>query len=368
MKTLLRLSFIFLVLIYFQSRALATVWTVSNDPNRPAQFTNLQDAVDAASPGDTLRIAGSNTEYTGVELFFPMVWIGEGASNPDGFSTSIGGLRLKNLNSSLGSSGSKFFGIAWGYAWPLYGVGLYGNFTGQTAGVNNRLSDIQFERCTFQYEPGFSDGMFEQILFRHCYFQYGITFSSQGPYSGVVVTNSVFFHQNSGDISGPGSNYPLGGGVIIRNCLFNQSTSNAFDANNLFEIIVENCIFYKSEPTGAQNSVFNNNITYLCNNNTLPYGSNAGSGNLSNVNPLYVDYPALGGSWSWAYDFGLQAGSPAIGTGTNGTNIGLTGGNAPINNIPGYSRIPVVTELTLPSTSVPVGGNLPVQVKAKTRN
>jgi hypothetical protein len=34
--------------------------------------------------------------------------------------------------------------------------------------------------------------------------------------------------------------------------------------------VVENNIFYKAEPTGAVNSIFNNNLTFLCNNGTLP--------------------------------------------------------------------------------------------------
>ena len=335
----------------------ATVWTVSNDINRPAQFTNLQDAIDVASPGDTMRVAGSTAAYAGVDLFFPMVIIGEGANNPDGKNTYISGIGLKNLNASLGSSGSKFYGIR------FPGVAFYGDFTGQTIGTNNKIENITFERCFFNSSISFSNGFFNDFLFRNCGFASWIYCSSGGPYSSIVFTNCI-----NPFISGPGSNYPFNGGVIVRNCVYLNNTNDCFN-NNVYELIVENCIFFKAEPTGANNSVFNNNITYLCNEGAIPYGTNAGSGNLENVNPLFIDYPPLGSvNFSWSHDYGLQAGSPGIGTGTNGTNIGLTGGNSPVNNIPGNSRIPVVTEINLPNASVPVGGNLQINVKAKTRN
>lgn len=345
----------------------ATVWTVSNDPNRPAQFTTLQAAIDVASPGDTLRIAGSNTQYSGVDLYFPMVFIGEGANNPDGYSTVIDrknnsyyySLALRNLNSSLGASGSKFYGIYF----TSY-TNFHGNFTGQSTGVNNKIENVVFERCRWTSYPDFQNGFFNNILFRNCVFpgnSYKIYFSSAGPYSGIVFTNCV-----NPNISGPGSNYPFNGGVIVRNSIYLNTTYDAF--SYAYELIVENCIFYKAEPTGAENSVFNNNLTYLCDDNALPYGTNAGSGNIINADPLFIDYPNMPTSFSWSHDYGLQAGSPASGTGTNGTDMGLTGGNSPVNNIPGHSRIPVVTEITLPNSSVPVGGNLEINVKAKTRN
>ncbi|MBY0436007.1 MAG: hypothetical protein K2U26_18100, partial [Cyclobacteriaceae bacterium] len=41
----------------------ATIRTVSNDPNRPAQFTTIQAALNAATPGDTVYVSGSATAY-----------------------------------------------------------------------------------------------------------------------------------------------------------------------------------------------------------------------------------------------------------------------------------------------------------------
>lgn len=84
---------------------------------------------------------------------------------------------------------------------------------------------------------------------------------------------------------------------------------------------------------------------------------------------MFINYPQLGGAnHSFSHDYGLQVGFLAIGTGTNGTQIGLTGGNSPVNNIQKNPKIPAVTELTIPVSSVPTGGTLQINLKAVTRD
>ncbi len=338
----------------------ATVWTVSNDPDRPAQFTSIQAAVDNAAPNDTLRIAGSSTNYTQtIDIKIPLTLIGEGANNPDGENTTVqASVLFGRLNNSMSSSGSRIYGILFmSYSSPS--VNINGYFGGGNAD-DFKIEDIQFERCHFNIKLRMESYNYSNILFRHCVFSNHVYF--KGNHLGNVFTNCVF---DSELIIGEHNNN-LNGGIIIRNCLFLNRIYSCF--SNIIGIIIENSIFYKCEPSGAENSVFNNNITYLCNNNTLPYSSNVGSGNLENTNPMFTDYPALGGSFDWAHDYTLLSGSPGIGTGTNGTNIGLDGGNAPVANIPGHSRIPVVDNLVLPTSSVPVGGNLEINIQAHIRD
>ncbi|MBK9255783.1 MAG: hypothetical protein IPM42_09875 [Saprospiraceae bacterium] len=362
MRTSIFRFFIFLLFISVYNTTYATVWTVSNDPARPAQFTTITAAVNAASPGDTLRIAGSNTTYDVPTLYFKLVFIGEGANNPNGQSTQLSGFTLSRLNSSLGSSGSKFYGVKFsaGGSGVIYVTPTFSGGTLET----QVLEDFIFERCQLGpvYIQGSTNTKIKNILFRNCWFWGGNPLIVSGAHiNSITLTNCVIDPRNI-----QGDAQPLNGNLLIRNCLFLNSTSSRFVSIN--GAIVENCIFYKSEPTGAINSVFNNNITYLCNSNTIPYGSNAGSGNLINVNPLFISYPPLGADFAWTHNYGLQVGSPALGTGSNGTNIGLTGGNAPVNNIPGNSRIPVVTGLTLPTSSIPVNGTLEINIQAISRN
>lgn len=340
----------------------ATVWTVSNDANRPAQFTDVQAAHDAASPNDTLLVTGSTTAYNTLSLVKPLVVYGESIDGVDFAKTTINSINFRRLNNSLSSSGSRIYGVT------ISNVYFDGSFAGNATGEAT-LSDIIIERCritgggtVYQYD-GLSD-----LTFRNCWFETGnmtIGFPNNSNISNLIFTNNVI---DNWVFSGGYSNMDFNGNVVFRNNLFINRTSNAFNSN-MQELVLENNIFYRAEPTGLVNSTFNNNLSYLCNNNDLPYGSNVGSGNLVNVDPNLVNYPALGGvAHSWDWDYSLQAGSPAIGTGTNGSDIGINSGNSPVANLYTYAKIPAVTSLDIPVSSVPVGGTLQINIQAVSRD
>lgn len=347
------------------SEAHATIWTVSNDANRPAQFTTLQEAHDAASIGDTILITGNNAynaEYAGINVYKPLTFIGEGIDDTSGPATRIGSMTFRRLNNALGSSGSRMYGC------DVYYITIEPDFSGSAAG-EEVLSDFIFERLEIYYMSlnSSSGEQINDVTVRNCVFESYGGMSAQGSgalslTSNVILSNNVFsnFTINSGG--------EVNNTWLLQNNLFLNKTSDVF-SQYCSELVIENNIFYKAEPTGASNSIFNNNLTFLCNNGTLPYGSNVGSGNIDGENPLFVNYPELGGVvHSFAHDYSLQSGSPAAGTGTNGSDIGLNGGNAPVANIPQYAAIPAVTLLDIPVSSVPVGGTLQVNIEAISRN
>lgn len=335
---------------------LAATRTVSNNPARPAQHTTIQAAVNAAVAGDTILVTGSATAYTGFTTLKQLVIIGEGINSP--LVTVDGGVYFGRLNSSLSSSGSRLYGVK-----CLSVIHLYPSFSGAQSG-QEILNDIIIERChlasVYLYDV---NGTISNITLRNNVMTGGYLFyCTETQISTILLTNNVF---------GPGyaytANLNMNGNVILRNNIFLNRATDGFVA--AAGLVLENNIFYKYEPTGCTNCTFNNNITYLCNNNTLPPSGSVGSGNIQSADPKFVNYPALGGvDHSFAHDYGLQAGSPAIGTGTNGTNIGLTGGNSPVNNIQQFPKIPAVTQLTIPVSSVPTGGTLQINLKAVTRD
>ena len=361
------LTLAFFLFVSVQSQA--TVWTVSNVTSRPAQFTQLQAAIDSALINDTILMTGGGALYSTATLRKPMVIIGEGIG-PQTTPARISQLNLYRLNSSLAADGSKIYGLR------INNLYIDGNFTGASVGQET-INNIIIERCqieTTRYQS--SDGGFNNLTFRNCLFkdidgsgQTRAEFFEVSEFSAVLYTNCVF----SNSIFWTWYVWvSVNSGIIIRNCLFMNTTTSIFQGGSgrtIQQLIVENSIFYKAEPTGTNNSTFNNNITYLNNSNTIPYGSNLGSGNIINIDPKFSNYPQLGAGHAWSYNFNLLAGSPAIGTGTNGTDIGLTGGNAPINsNLHQVPKIPVVTEVNIPVSSVPVGGTLQINIKANTRN
>ena len=365
---------VFLSIILVASAQLlqATVWTVSFD-TRPAQFTNLQVAVDTASAGDTILINGYQSGYSSTYIKKPLVLMGEKMDEPGNNSNNsltnpyptsrVYRIYLGRLNSYTGADGTKIYGLAISY---LY---LHPDFTGAQAGQTS-LDDILIERCQLD-QVNFDSyyRQFSNITFRNTVFTNRINglgkYYSQTSFSNILFTNCVF---SNAYIDGDG--YSLAGNVVVRNSVFiNRTANNCF--SNIKGLIVENNVFYRSEPGGCTDCTYNNNLTYLCNDNTLPpsSGNSVGSGNIEGVDPQWLNYPAQGAvGWTQYHDYSSSAGSPVLGTGTNGTNIGLMGGNAPVANVPVHPKNPEVIEVDIPVSSVPAGGTLQINLKAKTRD
>jgi len=363
-------SFLFLCVCYaIGSSAMAGVITVSNVSNRPAQYTGLQAAVDAAAAGDTILITGGGANYGNVTLVKRLVLIGEGIrSNYVG----VDYLYLRRYNAALGSDSSQFIGLG------INGIYINGDFSGGSS----PLSGYTFERCVlnnqFSSEYG---GLVSDITFRHCYFGGGCTVYFRDTFRNTTLTNCIF---NGGAISPHvGNGNMMNSQVVIRNSLFLNRTSSFFTQSyigwpyfyyaNLNGLVLENNIFFRAEPTGCDNCVFNNNLTYAnTGTSVLPTSGSLGSGNIANADPMFVNFPfnltSPDAGFSWDHNYELQPGSPAIGTGTNGTNIGIWGGNAPVSQIPSTPRIPAVTELNIPVSSVPVGGTLQINLRAVSRD
>jgi hypothetical protein len=356
-----------LTLFSFSNALFATTWTVSNNPERPAQFTTIQLAVNAASPNDTILITGGEYTYSAgtMTTTIPLVFYGEGIRGNEGFpKTTInsGGFNFLRFNSGLSSSGSRVYGIEFSFS----SISIDANFSGALAGQET-MSDIIFERCAFNGNSNANvsinvrDGV-SDITVRNCVFSGGRGLTTSG--NANLLSNIVY----TNNLHSPGGAYFTGtfnGNVVVRNSIFLFNTGAAFNATQL---VVENCIFYRSEPSGCNTCTFNNNLTYLANDNSLPYGNNLGSGNIEGQNPLFASFPALGAGFDWNQSYELLPGSPALGTGTNGIDMGINSGNAPVTQLPEYAKIPAVTNLEIPVSSVPVGGTLQINVEAISRD
>ena len=139
----------------------ATTRTVSNDPNSPAQYHDLQVAINASGPGDTLLIgpslqygSGSNwyaQSYGSITLNFNLVLIGAGAFFDDENNitnkrevTKVDYINLKQISSTSGAGGSKLFGMDISY------VSFQGGFSGSTA-TTGGISNVLIERCKISY-------------------------------------------------------------------------------------------------------------------------------------------------------------------------------------------------------------------------
>jgi hypothetical protein len=201
--------------------------------------------------------------------------------------------------------------------------------------------------------------------------------------TGLLITNNIFnddasfttYHTN---ILGPGT------GLTIKNNLFTKPGIGFLAMAGFTNSTIENNIFFSREPVTSnadvQTSTFNNNLTYNVSWTTLPFGTNVGSGNINSdpqfyISPVGFDFSmTTNNSSPGAYNWRLQPSSPAKNAGTDGTDIGPTGGASPMYVYPapypltGEPAVPQVQSVALPVSSVPSGGTLNIQVKARKRN
>jgi hypothetical protein len=343
----------------------ATTWTVSNNPNSPGQFTSLQAAINNADFYDTIMVAGSATSYGNITINKPLVLVGAGYNNPYGLNASIGTINLNRANLYISASGTKIMGFI------VSTIALDGRFTGGTA-FTQSIDNLVIERCQigtvkFLHQNNYTGSSFNNDTIRNCVITTSISIEQPLTSTDVpVYFNDVILHNNI-----------FNGSRIYDNLKFSTDYSNLFIRNNLFinrvsnclvkinNTIVENNVFYGSEPHGCTGAVYSNNLTFMCFNNNIPGSGNLGSGNIVDANPVFTNFPLQGGALSYSHDFTLLPGSPAIGAGTDGTDIGILGGMLPFD-VGANPYFPQMMEVSLPSgSSVPAGGTLNVHFKAR---
>ena len=318
--------------VLFCIDASATVRTVSNAASQPAQYTNLQTAIDAASPGDTLYVLGTGIAYPAVTIDQQLTVIGSGYAPPaPAQPTSIPTIYLY-----ANSGGSRLIGL------------------NITSNLYLYSSSITVERCNISTISTQVSGL-SNMVFRHNYIYY---YSMNNPASALLANNII---HSGGYLQSSSSS-----SVVITNNLFIGYYWHAL--NTISNALITNNIFWQSTPVqpSVTGCTFNNNITYQTADNVIPYGSNGGTGNLVGVDPQFTNAPNISLNYTFNYD--LLPASTGNNAGTDNTDIGLFGGPAPWPNQSGLARIPFVTEFNLQLTQVPQGGTVDGTVKAKRIN
>ncbi|MEM9859297.1 MAG: hypothetical protein AAF843_18205, partial [Bacteroidota bacterium] len=190
--------------------------------------------------------------------------------------------------------------------------------------------------------------------------------------SSLIITNNIIF--------GTVSKSSVGDNLIIQNNNFIGTRLNTDAFGNMRDAVIANNIFYGRTPsitaagnsssTNFQRNIFTNNLSYETGNNELPPSGggvgNSGDGNIEGNSPLFVNVPLLN-TWAEDYDFTLQASSPALNAGSDGSDIGISGGpyawtesNFSLNTTP----LPTI-QIFNTTTVINPGDDLSVRVKAK---
>lgn len=369
-----------------------TVWVADNNigaPTGPNVFTTIQACANVAAAGDIIQVQPSPTTYGNVTINKPNITLmGIGfnvdkeipllsrmgsvtlANNADGTSqadgTIIKGLQTGSIN--IGFRGGPYFTILNILIQNCQVTTVYndwyGNNYGSVDGIEVRdtyiTSYVRFMRPT-------TNALFRNNLILGANDFYSVTAGN------IIYTNNILYDGIYRAAEGS-----LTAITILNNNFIGSTGGEAAFNTKLKDCVISNNIFFGTTPslaTGGSSSsafernVFTNNMVFSTGDDTMPPTGggvgNSGSGNITGSSPLFSNAQLLN-TWSSAYDFTLQGGSLAINAGSDGTDIGITGGSYPFpdpNFILKTTHAPVIQILNT-STVINPGDDLPVRIKA----
>jgi len=357
-----------------------TVNNINNLPGNPGQFATIPAALLASNAGDTILVAGSLINYSApINISQKVVLLGPGYNpakqNP--LTAIISGAISFTANNASGSVIMGFTinsNINFNTGTNINGAIIrrnlisssivFGDSTTNTVVAENSITGGYMYMATAN---GQNNLTIENNIFSSSSFSFYYQYNNTTNTSPVKVTHNLFINGSS--------TLPL-----------KSSNINNFadiSATAAYNLVIENNIFYNVSPAPVGgnpfiNCTFDNNISYA--GTALPSlpisgNGNVGSGNLNNTNPMMASLFNTANSIDYNLDnLRLQAGSPCIGTATDHSNIGPTGGAYPIyvttnQYLTGEPPIPEVKSANfLGASSVSPGGTLQIQVKAQTIN
>jgi hypothetical protein len=353
-----------------------------NAPDGTHVFSTIQAAVNAAVAGDIIQIQPSPTAYGSVTINkqLTIMGIGFNLTKDIPLSSTMGNITLTNNPATLAdASGTIITGLIMGNFYP-----------GTDSGPNYTLNDVTIHNCrltsiatTSAYMPlnnflAYGNDITSYVqfgrqlissVFRNNVLRANYITVSHGTPSTLNITNNIFYAYVT--ITATGSSVSINNNNFI-------GGSNTYALGTLYDKLVVNNIFYGRTPSnnaagGAsasfQRNTFTNNLSISSGNDALPPAgaTNTGDGNLVGVPAGFTNVP-VSSSWSTAYDFSLLVGtSQAINAGSDGTDIGITGGAYPwteVNLFLKTSAAPTIETLNT-STIINPNSDLPVRVKAK---
>ncbi len=365
-------NFWIFVLLIGAIHANATIRTVSNDLNKPAQYPDIPQAIAAASAGDTIYVNGTQYTYSDINITKKLVLIGAGFSVANQFNliTAVNNINFFKDAGVNDGSGTVISGF------KVANVGL----TSGSLSINNikmfrnQIGQINLQMINWAIYNNVMTGQFP-----------GGSINGNNNSSNVVIQNNLFYNSSQNCISN--FNQPS---VVIDHNLFinlNGNGNGAIGAISSIQFaIVTNNIFTSSSGTIVMGNItqctFNNNISVSSNissatpTNSFLANNNTGGNNQVGVNPLFTNVTDLN-NYNATFNYRLQTGSTGHNAGTDGTDIGIYGGSYPFPSGGaiggGYDTsplppIPQINSVNIQNASVLPGTQLQVNVSATVNN
>lgn len=302
----------------------ATVWRVNSRAGIDADFSSITDAQNATEvlAGDTLYLEASSGSHGNITLSKSLVIIGPGifvTENPE-TQADVNTAVIGSLTFSDGSQGSIVKGCKiLNITISASDIILQGNY------INNTSSYYTY---AVRLEENISNIIIRNNYIRQTY----TTYSSEAIRGIETGINNVIIQNNFIEItSTTSSRYALRllsgfSGIIENNVLYGAVTIYNSEFHNN---ILRYGNFY------SENTSFTHNIG-----NSTQFGTANNNQQSINMSGVFVGSEGNSTDGQWQ----LAVGSPAIGAGIDGTDIGMFGGDTPYV-LSGMPNIPSIYEL-----------------------
>lgn len=363
-------------------QAAATVHTVSNVTNSIAMYDNVDDALDAASPNDTIYLMASPESYGNFTVEKPLVIIGSGTYPEIGQRSRTGSISINPQG-----SGTMIRGVDAGSIRATLSVVGLETFTDVTDVV------VEYNRLGSISSGGSSSGVMMNWVIRNNIFranstQAGTLLSGSGRVVNVLIANNIFHNNNNsgtaGDLFSFGNLASLGN-VFRNNVCDSRSAGTRISGLQNFHVF-NNIVIGAGGVSSFEDCTVSNNLFYGDVQESALFGSgSSGSNNITGLSqdPQFVDVSGsvhIGNHFNYpggnsSIDFNLQPGSPAAGAGVNGEDMGIHSGPYawvvnPAGGVRTYypgPRIPDIHEVNNPGVAVP-NSTMTVNIKARNAN
>ena len=342
-----------------------TVRYVDNNPGAPTasgvNYTTIQAAIDASSPGDIIYIQPSPINYDNPTINKQLKIYGL-APNPElnaGARAYVPNFYFNGAAAGTTISGLFIGTINLGYAFVNTGVVIQNNRIDGTITGNNttgRSDDVVIVGNYFYNASGSHSidvynslnwTIANNIFYKnHTQPTYQLFYRMN---NSTLFNNNIILSRQNGD-----SNQSI---EVFWNCDGTQISNNIFifTGNNVANMNLG----------GNTSLLFNNNLTWGTVTTLDPL---AGMNNIDDTDPQFVSFDPNNSLNNPSHDFHIQGGSPAENAGTDGNDLGVFNGAYPFS-IRGYpTELPYLTDFVIFNNILSEGTDLNINVKANANN
>ena len=301
--------------------------------NTPSFYQQVDDAIVNAQDGDTIYIPGGTWNITqAINKRLHIIGVGH---HPDStiatFPTTLNGNFLLNAGASNGSV--KGLIISANILVPSEQVSFY------TVCRCHILMGLYFSQTSN------NNTFIENII--------------EGQIYGNNSTNFSFFNNIFVSYYPSASTSEFINSIFKNNIFLISASTNYYPIRTQYSLIEDNIFFCDAALYCVSNSLFKNNLFECA--WEFPYYTNNGYNNIINQVKSSIFVNQSGNAFSYSHDYHLQSSCPGKNAGTDGTDIGIYGGQYPWKD----GSVPNNPHITISN----IGGNtnsngaLPVNIK-----